>query len=49
MFGQFVTSIFLKKPDTSLVDECTFYDINKADATLSDFIVSSCQLGLMKG
>jgi hypothetical protein len=49
MFGQFVTSIFLKTPDLTLIDECTFHDIGEADVTLSGFIVTSCQLGLMKG
>ena len=46
-YSEFAKKVLGKTADTT--KDCTFTDIDQADATLKDSIIESCQLGLFKG
>lgn len=46
-FGELATNVYSKTPDTT--KDCSFGDIAKADPSLVQFIIKSCQLGLFNG
>ena len=45
-FGQFAINVMQKKPDSNML--CDFSDINLADETLKNDIITACQLGIFK-
>ncbi len=45
-FGELATNVYKKKPNT--YKDCSFYDIDKADPTLKQYIIKSCQLWLFQ-